>query len=237
MLSCVIIDDEPLGINVLKQYISKTPFLELKGEFTNPIEALEYLQNQSVDLVFLDIEMEELTGLQFLQMIPSEIFVIIVSAYSQYAIDGYQYDVVGYLLKPVVYEKFYALAQKVSRLKLEKRTSEIPEVTSSFSKYIFIKDDNVMVRVDTSDILYVEGMRNYLSIQTSTKKYVTYSSMKSIEDLLSPDLFFRIQKSFIVALDKIDKIERNRVYIKDKIIPVGETYAQEFFKIIDSKRP
>jgi len=237
MLSCVIVDDEPLGINVLKQYISKTPFLELKGAFTNPIEALEYLQNQSADLVFLDIEMEELTGLQFLQMIPAEIFVIIVSAYSLYAIDGYEYDAVGYLLKPVVYEKFYALSQKASRLKLEKRRPGKSEISTSFSKYIFIKDENVMVRVDTSEILYVEGMRNYLSIQTSTKKYVTYSSMKSIEDLLSPDLFFRIQKSFIIALDKIDMIERNRIYIKDKVIPIGETYAQEFFKLIDSKRP
>jgi two-component system, LytTR family, response regulator len=237
MLNCVIVDDEPLGINVLKQYISKTPFLELKGAFTNPIEALAYLQNQSVDLVFLDIEMEELSGLQFLQMIPAEISVIIVSAYSQYAIDGYEYDAVGYLLKPVVYEKFYALSQKVSRLKLEKRKPQKTEISSGFSKYLFIKDDNVMVRVDTSDILFVEGMRNYLSIHTSAKKYVTYSSMKSIEDLLSPDMFFRIQKSFIVALDKIDKIERNRIYIKDKIIPIGETYAQEFFKLIDSKRP
>jgi len=163
--------------------------------------------------------------------------VIIVSAYSLYAIDGYEYDAVGYLLKPVVYEKFYALSQKASRLKLEKRRPGKSENATSFSKYIFIKDENVMVRVDTSEILYVEGMRNYLSIQTSTKKYVTYSSMKSIEDLLSPDLFFRIQKSFIVALDKIDKIERNRIYIKDKIIPIGETYAQEFFKLIDSKRP
>jgi len=238
MLSCIIVDDEPLAINVLKNYIDKTPFLQLKQWFTNPLEALSFLQKENADLVLLDIEMEQLSGIQFMRMLPEEVQVIIVSAYSQYAIEGYEYDVAGYLLKPVDYEKFFALAQKAYRFKKGRNNSLLREdKTANFSKYIFIKEDDVIVKINTDEILYVEGMRNYLCVQTEAKKFITYSSMKSIETVLSPDDFFRVHKSFIIALNKIDTIERNRVFINQQVIPIGETYMHKFFKFIESKRP
>jgi two-component system LytT family response regulator len=238
MLSCIIVDDEPLAIDVLKKYVARTQFLKLIEGFTNPLEALSFFKNDHADLVFLDIEMEQLSGIQFMQMLPGDVQVIIVSAYSQYAIEGYEYDVVGYLLKPVDYEKFFALAQKAFRFNKGRNRKLLTEYSpADFSKYIFIKEDDVIVKVNTHDILYVEGMRNYLCVQTTAKKFITYSSMKSMQAVLHPDAFYRVHKSFIIALDKIDSIERNRIHIGGQIIPVGETYAHDFFKLLESRRP
>jgi len=241
MIKCLVVDDEPLALHILEDYISKIPFLQLVKATTNPIEALQLVQGGSVDLVFLDVQMPELTGIQFLKIANGKVKVILTTAYSQYALEGYELDVVDYLLKPIAFDRFYKSVQKVQQIISPSAaptlvTKEEPtQQQDLLSDFIFVKTEHKIQKVYLNDILFIEGLKDYISIFTTTERIITLQIMKKMEEALPERHFIRVHKSYIVAINKIDSIERSRIWIKDKIIPVGDTYREEFFKIIDAK--
>jgi two-component system LytT family response regulator len=239
MIRCLVVDDEPLALNVLEDYISKIPFLQLVKSTTNPIEALTIVQAGGIDLVFLDVQMPELTGIQFLRIANGKAKVILTTAYPQYALEGYELDVVDYLLKPIAFDRFFKSVQKVQAL-LQPPVQPVakPELLQAddfLSDFIFIKTEHKIQKVYLHDILFIEGLKDYISIFTPAERIITLQGMKKMEDALPPKHFIRVHKSYIVSINKIDSIERSRIFIKDKIIPVGDTYRDEFFKIVDGK--
>lgn len=227
MVNCIIIEDEPLAIEKLKSFISKLDSIRLLESFSSAIPAIDYLKTNSVDLIFLDIEMKDLTGIQFLESIRIEAQVIITTAYEQYAIKGFDLQVCDYLLKPISFERFIQAFNKASEELMQKKNQK------SINK-VFIKTEYRLEGVDTSDILYIEGMGDYRKIVTISKKIMTLQSFGELQNLLPKDMFCRVHNSFIVSLDKIEKIERNRIKIKDKTIPVSELYNKDFYQRINS---
>ncbi|ATL48335.1 DNA-binding response regulator [Chitinophaga caeni] len=224
-LKCIVVDDEPLAIQVLVSFIKKCPDLQLLRSFTNPVDALAYMKENVVDLVFLDIQMQELNGIEFMQLLQNTAKVIIVSAYDDYAVKGFEQEAVDYLLKPVSFDRF---TKSVARV-VAKNKPVIKEAEKD--KYIFVRTDKRIVRLDIRDILFVEALRNYVAIQTGKQKILTLQNLRSFEDLLN-DNFIRVHKSFIVALDKIDSIERQRIFIGTHTIPIGESYMKQFMEAL-----
>lgn len=237
MLSCLVIDDEPLAIQLLQDHVSKIPFLKLEGTFINPLEALISLNRNPVDLIFLDIQMPQLNGVQFMELLNQRSMVVITSAYQEYAIEGFEHNVIDYLLKPISFERFYRAVEKAHNNKNPHTALQVSQRFPSHAGYIFVKVENKMLRVELDDIIYIEGLKNYVSIFTKTQRIVTLQVMKQLEEILPPGRFVRVHKSFIVALDKIHSIERQEIHLKDKIIPIGNTYSDHFFKVLESLRP
>lgn len=238
MMKCLVVDDEPLALHILEDYISKLPFLQLVKATTNPIEALTLVQGGGIDLVFLDVQMPELTGIQFLKIANGKTRVILTTAYSQYALEGYELDVVDYLLKPIAFDRFYKAVQKAQAALNTGVTAPVKEEPAQKdlqTDFIFVKTEYKIQKVYLHDILFIEGLKDYISIYTPTERIITLQIMKKMEEALPEQHFVRVHKSYIVALNKIDSIERSRICIKDKIIPVGDTYRDQFFKIIDAK--
>jgi two-component system LytT family response regulator len=240
MIRCLIVDDEPLALHILEDYLSKIPFLQLVKATTNPIEALTLVQEKAVDLVFLDVQMPELTGIQFLKIANGKAKVILTTAYPQYALEGYELDVIDYLLKPIAFDRFYKAAQKAQSILQPAASPVQPEPVqqpqqSLLSDFIFVKTEHKIQKVYLNDILFIEGLKDYISIFTPTERIITLQNMKKMEDALPEKHFIRVHKSYIVSINKIDSIERSRIFIGDKIIPVGDTYREEFFKIVDGK--
>lgn len=232
MITCMAIDDEPLALELLTDYIGKVPFLQLVYTNTNAIEALQYLQQNKVDLLFLDIQMPDLTGLQVMKIIQNNCRVILTTAYSEYALDGYEHNVIDYLLKPISFDRFYTAAEKARAIFI-KPADNLVSASPVTPGFIFIKTDSRLVKVKLEDILLVEGMKDYVAIHTEQDKLITLQSMRSMEESLPPQQFIRVHKSFIIAINKIDSIERNRIFIKQEVIPIGETYRDLFFKLIE----
>jgi two-component system LytT family response regulator len=242
MIRCIIVDDEPLALHVLEDYMSKIPFLQLIKATTNPIEALTLVQQGNVDLVFLDVQMPELTGIQFLKIANGKAKVILTTAYPQYALEGYELDVIDYLLKPIAFDRFFKSVQKAQTVLQPASIAKpvaaepAPQQQNDFlSDFIFVKTEHKIQKVYLNDILFIEGLKDYISIFTATERIITLQNMKKMEDALPEKHFTRVHKSYIVAINKIDSIERSRIFIKDKVIPVGDTYRDDFFKIIDGK--
>jgi len=237
MIRCIAVDDEPLALDIIADYVSKIPELTLVASTTNAIEALQLVQNGEVDLVFLDVQMPELTGIQFLKIINGKCDVILTTAYPQYALDGYELNVVDYLLKPIAFDRFYRSVQKVLNAKTPRISDTAVAVVqqSEVVDFIFVKTEHKIQRVDLDDILYIEGLKDYISIFTAAERIVTLQNMKKMEEILPPNRFVRVHRSYIVALDKIGSIERGRIFIQDKVIPVGDTYKDAFFKHIGDR--
>jgi two-component system LytT family response regulator len=242
MIRCLIVDDEPLALQILEDYLSKIPFLQLVKATTNPIEALTLVQTGNVDLVFLDVQMPELTGIQFLRISNGKAKVILTTAYPQYALEGYELDVIDYLLKPIAFDRFFKSVQKAQGVLQPQMVSTKPTPADPIhpqqdflSDFIFVKTEHKIQKVYLNDILFIEGLKDYISIFTPVERIITLQNMKKMEDALPPKHFIRVHKSYIVSINKIDSIERSRICIRDKIIPVGDTYREEFFKIIDGK--
>jgi two-component system LytT family response regulator len=242
MIRCLIVDDEPLALQILEDYLSKIPFLQLVKATTNPIEALTLVQTGNVDLVFLDVQMPELTGIQFLRISNGKAKVILTTAYPQYALEGYELDVIDYLLKPIAFDRFFKSVQKAQAVLQPQMASAKPTQAEPvhpqqdfLSDFIFVKTEHKIQKVYLNDILFIEGLKDYISIFTPAERIITLQNMKKMEDALPPKHFIRVHKSYIVSINKIDSIERSRICIRDKIIPVGDTYREEFFKIIDGK--
>lgn len=243
MIRCLVVDDEPLALHIIEDYISKVPFLTLVKSTTNPIEALNMVQEGGVDLVFLDVQMPELTGIQFLKISNGKAKMILTTAYPQYALEGYELDVVDYLLKPIAFDRFFKAVQKAQGIiQPSAKPAPAPEQiqpqqqqSDLMSDFIFVKSEHKIQKVYLRDILFIEGLKDYISIFTPQERIITLQNMKKMEDALPERHFVRVHKSYIVSLNKIDSIERSRIWIGDKIIPVGDTYRDEFFKIIDGK--
>lgn len=233
MIRCLVVDDEPLALDVLADYIQKVPFLQLIKTTTSAFEGLAIAQNDHIDLVFLDVQMPELTGIQFMKIMNKKCDVILTTAYSQYALDGYELDIVDYLLKPIAFERFYKAVQKVNS---QKQLQQAPEpVSKVVNDFIFVKTEHKIQKIYLNDILYIEGLKDYISIFSTTGRIITLQNMKKIEEALPAPGFVRVHKSYIVALDKIESIERSRIQIQGKIIPIGDTYRESFFKLIENK--
>lgn len=231
-LNCMVIDDEPLALSLLSDYISKMPNLTLVRAVSNPLAAISYLKIEEIDLIFLDMQMPELNGIDFLNLLQKKCMVIVTTAYSEYALDGYKYQVIDYLLKPITMARFIVAIEKaVERAKMNKALADAT-LSTGMINHIFIKTENRIIRIDPFDIYYFEGARDYVVIHTETETILTLQSMKSIQQSLPADQFIRVHKSYIVAFDKIRFIERGRISIKDKLIPVSETYKDNFFKRI-----
>ena len=235
MIRCLVVDDEPLALDILEDYISKVPFLTLVKTTTSAIEGLSLVQSDAIDLVFLDVQMPELTGIQFLKIINGKCDVILTTAYSQYALDGYELDVVDYLLKPIAFDRFYKAAQKVLQSSGNSNSSA-PEVLSVQKNhdFIFVKTEHKIQKIYLDDILYIEGLKDYISIFTRSERIITLQNMKKMEESLPSKSFIRVHKSYIIALGKIESIERSRIQIGEKIIPIGDTYREYFFKQIEN---
>jgi DNA-binding LytR/AlgR family response regulator len=233
-IKCLIIDDEPLARRVLERYTQDVPSLELVEKCNNALDAIEILKEQKIDLIFLDINMPKLTGLEFLRSLKHPPLVIITTAYAEFAIQGYELDVVDYLMKPFGMERFLKAIQKVQDL-LKSRENYMPAKTSGEpqeDQYIFVKSSKKTYRISLNDILYIEALGDYVKIYTTDRMIISYYSMKNLENLLSPKQFPRIHKSFIISLSKIDLIERNKVKLKDRYIPIGTNFKAEFEKLI-----
>jgi two-component system LytT family response regulator len=231
-LSCYIIDDEPLAQEILEEYIAKVSFLELKGSFMSPLEAAASLKEDKPDLLFLDINMPDLDGLSFIPMLNPKPLIILTTAYDQYALKAFELEVKDYLLKPFSFERFY---KGVLRLYQEQGLGPQPEKLESKpeakieQEYIFLKVGHRIQKVATGDILFVEGMKDYLRIHTTEEKIMTLLNFAKLEELLPSRDFARVHRSFLVAIDKIDHIEKNRIYIADQVIPISDTYANAFY--------
>jgi len=226
MIDCIIIEDEPLATEKLVHYISKLPSLRILDTFSSPIPALEYLNNTHVDLIFLDVEMKELTGIQLLESIHVKPKVIITTAYEQFALKGFDLQVCDYLLKPITFERFVQAITKVSE--------EINQTKKRNTNKIFVKTEYRLESMDVSEILYIEGMGDYRRIVSEGKRIMTLQSFSELTDLLPPEKFCRVHNSYIVSLDKIEKIERNRIFIKEKVIPVSNLYSRAFYGKINN---
>lgn len=230
-ISCIAIDDELPALKQMENYISKIPYLNLVKTFDNGIDTLDFLKDNSVDLLFLDIQMDDLNGIQLLQVLNNKPKVILTTAYDQYALKAFDLEVSDYLLKPISFERFVKAVEKIYReLGAEPKGVQQQEEKRN---YCFVKTEFKMVRIDFDDILYIEGLKEYLIIKTKTDKVLSLMTFKEVIDILPKGNFIRTHKSYIVAIDKIQSIERNRIKIGEKLIPVGNTFKDEFYERIN----
>ena len=230
-IRCLVVDDKPLAIDILTDYVSKVPWLHLAGATTNPLDALSWVTERAAGLIFLDIQMPQLTGIQFMKALHGRAQVILTTAYAEYALDGFDHDVIDYLMKPISFERFFRAAQKAqSRLH--------PVVATADARpYLFVRTEHKMQRVDVEAVLYIEGLQNYVLLHTLTEKIMARQTIASLESALDPAAFVRVHKSFIVALAHIHTVERNRIFISRRdadatIIPVGDAYRDAFYKLL-----
>ena len=233
MINAIAIDDEPLALQLVSGYIEKTPGLNLAGSFDNPLDAIDFLNNESVDLIFVDIQMPDLSGLEFTRSLAKGPKVIFTTAYEKYALEGFRLDVIDYLLKPFSYEEFLKAVQKAVRLiKLEK---EVPEQVDTNNEFLFLKSDYKIRRINFNDILYIEGLKDYVKvfIQGSDRPVLSLITLKALEAKLPEAKFMRVHRSFIVNLERIDTIERSRIVFGKTYIPVGEQYKDKFQEFLD----
>lgn len=243
ILKCIAVDDEPLALDIIADYVAKVPFLELVKRTESAIEAMQIVQEGNIDLVFLDIQMPELTGIQFLKIAGNKASYILTTAYSQYALESYDLNVSDYLLKPIAFDRFYKAVEKVrnQHQKQDSPTAVVPEpvetpaATPSIQDFIFVKTEHKIQKIELDDILYIEGLKDYISIFTKNERVITLQNMKKMEETLPKKDFIRVHKSYIISVDKIESIERSRIAIAGKTIPVGDTYRDAFFKLIDTK--
>jgi DNA-binding LytR/AlgR family response regulator len=234
-LSCCIIDDEPLAQEILEAYISKVPFLELKGSFMSPLDAIEHLLKDKPDVLFLDINMPELDGLSFIPMLNPKPSIILTSAYDSYALKAFELEVKDYLVKPFSFERFYKSVLRLYRENASTQETEKTETTATIktgNEYLFLKVGHRIQKVATADILFAEGMKDYIRIHTTEEKIMTLLNFTQLEELLPAQQFARVHRSFLVAIDKIDHIEKNRIRIADSIIPISDSYADAFYKML-----
>ena len=228
MISCIAIDDEPLSLEIISDYVSKVSFLDFKGSFTDPFKATEILMNEKIDLLFLDIEMPDLNGIQFLKSLKQQPMVIFTTAYNQYAVEGFNLDAVDYLLKPIEFERFFKAVNKAyDYYKFSNNQHQIEE------NYIFVKADYQIVKININDITYIEGLDDYIKIYCGETFTLSLMTLKTILSKLPTQTFTRVHRSYIVSIPHINSIQRNRIKIGEKLIPISETYSKDFFKIIE----
>lgn len=229
-LQCIAVDDEPLALEVIKRFAEKIPALQLLETFQNPIEAVAFIKENPVDLIFLDIQMPDLSGLQLLNSFPDKPMVVFTTAYSDYAIESYEVDAIDYLLKPILFDRFHLAVNKALN-KIEESGTEI----KSEEDFMFIKSDTRIFKINYNDILYIEGMRDYIAVHTPKQRILTLMSMTRMLDKLPKRRFMRVHKSYIIGIGHINMIQNNRVLINQKEIPISNSYKEQFLKFIENK--
>ncbi len=233
MITVIAIDDEPLALQSVVEYIQKTPDLVLAGQFENPLEAAQYVSKNHVDIVFTDIQMPGLNGIEFTRSMVNGPVVIFTTAFNKYAVDGFKLDVADYLLKPFTYEEFLTSVHKAERM-IRSKTKPADEVQST-NEFLFLKSDYKIKRMNFRDILYIEGLKEYVKVYTtrSDKAVISLSSLKVLETKLPADKFLRVHRSFIVNLEKIETIDRSRIVFGKNYIPIGDQYKGKFQEFLD----
>jgi DNA-binding LytR/AlgR family response regulator len=230
-LSCIIVDDEPVARKILQEFTEQVPFLDLLGKFESAMKAEEFLKNNRPALIFLDIEMPKVSGFQMLKRINIESMVILTTAFPQYALDGYEHDIIDYLLKPFAWHRFLKAAQKAKDFnEMKTQSNNTPPPT-----YIFIKSEKRIEKVELNDILYAEVLGNYVTICTERKKIIAYLTMKSLESQLSPVDFIKIHQSFLVNRSKIESVEGNELKIGTKSLPISRNCRDSVTNLINQR--
>jgi DNA-binding LytR/AlgR family response regulator len=244
MIRCLLVDDEPLALRLLTSYVERIPFLELVGTCRSALEALAVLQREQVDVMFLDVQMPDLTGVEFVRSLRPDALVIFTTAYEQYAVQGFDLDAVDYLVKPIAFDRFLKAAQRAQERLTQAAAPEpaaptappAPAPVAVAEDYIFVKADYHTQRVNLRDIRYLEGLKDYVKIHTgSGKPLLTLNSLKAFEERLPSHEFVRVHRSFIVALSWVDSIRKNRIYLGEAIIPIGDAYAESFHQLIEDR--
>jgi two-component system LytT family response regulator len=232
-LKCLVIDDEPMALDILRDYIQKVPFLELSAVFRDAIAALDYLGQNTIDCIFLDINMPDLTGLQFLKSLVHQPLVIFTTAYSQYAAESYDFAAVDYLLKPIEFERFLKAVNRAhDQFRLKQKTNVFRDAPPSTPGFIMVKDGSEIHKVNIRDILYIQSAGNYVTFVLPKSKVMSLLTMHQVLQMLPSEQFFRIHKSYIIAVQHITKIERHQVLIGTREIPIGNIYRESFFKAL-----
>jgi two-component system, LytTR family, response regulator len=244
-MTCLIVEDEPLARNLITQYVQKVPSLDLVKACSNPLEAIEILRGTHVDILFLDVQMPEITGITLIKILQKKPYIILTTAYSEYALEGYELEVSDYLLKPITFERFLKAVERATmRLTTTNITSTITNENEKINAekinnseliqpFIFVKDGTKLVKIKLSDIMYIEGLKDYISIYTPNKKIVSLQRIKVLEAQLPENQFIRIHNSYIVALAWIDSIHKERVEIGKTLLPISDTYRKAFKDFID----
>jgi len=239
-INCIIVEDEPLARNLLSDYVRKVPQLNLVETLSNPLQVMDVLRNNEIDVMFLDVQMPDLTGISLLKVLQVKPLIVLTTAYSEYALEGYELDVADYLLKPITFERFLRSVDKIT-LRLTERKAPAPLPASKPSveatqPFVFVKDGTKLIKVRIDEILYVEGLKDYVTIHTKTQKIVSLQRLKTLEEELPSDKFIRVHNSFIVAFNAIDVIHKNDVQVGTMMIPIGETYKKSFREFIDKNK-
>jgi DNA-binding LytR/AlgR family response regulator len=239
-LTCLIVEDEPLARNLLTDYVKKVSFLNLIKACSNPIEALEVLRADPVDILFLDIQMPEITGITLLKILQNKPMVILTTAYSEYALESYELDVVDYLLKPITFDRFLKAVDKASQRIKQPAPASPSSGQNKGSEptpdFVFVKDGTKLVKINFDDILYVEGLKDYVTIHTRLQKVVSLQRLKSLEMQLPADRFIRVHHSYIIALKAVDVIHKGEVQIGAAMIPISDTYRKAFREFIEKNQ-
>lgn len=226
-ITCIIVEDEELARDLLEKFIEKLPHLELVAKCENPVVAMEVLQKENIDLMFLDIQMPKMTGVEFLKMLPSKPVVIFTTAYKEYALEGYQLDITDYLLKPFSYDRFVLAVNKAVELITLKNAGNSTTISEIAKDYLLVKSEHKVFKLKFSDIIYIEGMREYVAFHTTSQgRILSLMSLKKLEVELPNNRFLRIHKSFIIDTERVKVLEGNRVHIDEKKIPIGASYRE-----------
>jgi DNA-binding LytR/AlgR family response regulator len=235
-MKCIIIDDEPLALELLEDFICKVPFLELVGSCANCFEANSFLQEQKIDLIFTDIEMPHFSGIDFIKSLDIKPLFIFTTAYSHYAVESFNLNAIDYLVKPIPFHRFLKAATRAQNLLKPKTGEENPAVNIEVCpEFIFVKSEYENIKINLCDIKYIESLKDYIKIHTHKEKPIlTLSSLKNFEEKLGKLNFIRVHKSYIVSLKHIYSVQRNRIIIDDKWIPIGLNYREDFIKRIDN---
>lgn len=236
-IKCAIIDDEPLALELLKNYTNNVPFLELVFISQNPLDIIPFIETNTIDVLFLDIQMPQINGIQLSRIITDKTRIIFTTAYKEFALAGYEFNTVDYLLKPITFDQFYKAAQKIKLLVSNNvpRYKEIPQPKEE-NLFFFVKTDSKWVKISYDEIKYIEGLKDYVMLHTQNEKIIVLENLKELAVNLEDKGFMRVHKSFIVNLNKITSIERNRIFIEKEIIPIGDTFRDIFFQWFAKKK-
>lgn len=227
VINCIIVEDEPLALKRTSDFVSRVPYLKLLASFGNGFEAIGFVKEQEIDLIFLDIEMDGFTGIELIESLSKKPHIIITTAYDKYALKGFELHVVDYLLKPFGFDRFFSAAERVYEIIEKERREE--------KGYIFVKTEYRLERIAVDDILYIEGMGDYRNIRTTSKKVLTLQTFSELEKLLPKNKFCRVHKSYIVSVNKIISVERHRIKMLENLIPISDNYKERFYSLIGIK--